>query len=115
MAASYGGADGGWGKTNPACYTMSPALANFVGRRVWEAAGGTWMGHDISNASRFRASALYQKFEAEALLAVSGSSVGADQLTDLVCSTSTDYTAHLHGPASAEQRERSPSPIPKQP
>ena len=69
LAASYGGADGGW-ETNPACYTMPAALKNFVGRRVWEAAGGTWMGHDIASASKFRASALYQKFEAEALLAV---------------------------------------------
>ncbi len=107
IAASYGGADGGW-ETNPACYTMPPALANFVGRRVWEAAGGRWMGHDIANASKFRASALYQKFEAEALLAVvSESSVGADELTDFVFVNikGPDYTAHLHGPGSAELRE----------
>ena len=107
IAASYGGADGGW-ETNPACYTMPPALANFFGRRVWEAAGGRWMGHDIASASKFRASALYQKFEAEALLAVvNESSVGADELTDFVFVNvkGPDYTAHLHGPASAEQRE----------
>ena len=107
IAASYGGADGGW-ETNPACYTMPPALANFVGRRVWEAAGGTWMGHDIASAQKFRASALYQKYEAEALLAVvDESSVGADELTDLVFINmkGPDYTAHLHGPESAEQRE----------
>ncbi len=107
IAASYGGPDGGW-ETNPACYTMSPALKNFVGRRVWEAAGGTWMGHNIATAARFRASALYQKYEAEALLAVvNESSVGADELTDLVFVNmkGPDYTAHMHGPDSAEQRE----------
>jgi hypothetical protein len=107
LAASYGGADGGW-ETNPACYTMPAALKNFVGRRVWEAAGGKWMGHDIASASKFRASALYQKFEAEALLAVvTDSAVGADDLTDLVFVNmkGPDYTAHLHGPDSAEQRE----------
>ena len=107
IAASYGGADGGW-ETNAACYTMPPALANFFGRRVWEAAGGRWMGHDIASASKFRASALYQKFEAEALLAVvNESSVGADELTDFVFVNvkGPDYTAHLHGPGSAEQRE----------
>ena len=107
IAASYGGVDGGW-ETNPACYTMAPALKNFVGRRVWETAGGTWMGHNIASASRFRASALFQKFEGEALLAVVGeSAVGADELTDFVFVNmkGPDYTAHMHGPASAEQRE----------
>jgi hypothetical protein len=107
IAASYGGADGGW-ETNPACYSLSPALANFVGRRVWEAAGGTWMGHDIASASKFRASALFQKYEAEALLAVvSDSSVGADEVTDFVFINmkGPDYTSHMHGPESAEQRE----------
>lgn len=107
IAAGYGGPDGAW-ETNPACYTMPPALEHFVGRRVWEAAGGTWMGHNIATASRFRASALYQKFEAEALLAVvAESSVGADELTDFVFVNmkGPDYTAHMHGPDSAEQRE----------
>jgi predicted AlkP superfamily pyrophosphatase or phosphodiesterase len=104
IAASYGGADGGW-ETNPSCYTMSPALKNFVGRRVWEAAGGTWMGHDIATAQRFRASAIYQKFEAEALLAVvDESTVGADEVTDFVFVNmkGPDYTAHMHGPESKE-------------
>ena len=107
IAASYGGPDGGW-ETNPACYAMSPALKNFVGRRVWEAAGGTWMGHDIASASKFRASALFQKYEAEALLAVvTDSTAGADDLTDFVFINmkGPDYTSHMHGPASAEQRE----------
>ena len=104
IAASYGGADGGW-ETNPSCYTMSPALKNFVGRRVWEAAGGTWMGHNIATASRFRASALFQKFEAEALLAVvTESTVGADEVPDFVFVNmkGPDYTAHMHGPDSKE-------------
>jgi hypothetical protein len=104
IAASYGGADGGW-ETNPSCYTMSPALKNFVGRRVWEAAGGTWMGHNIATASRFRASALFQRFEAEALLAVvTESAVGADEVTDFVFVNmkGPDYTAHMHGPESKE-------------
>src|SRR5687767_1940183 len=107
LAASYGGADGGW-ETNPSCYTMPPALKNFVGRRVWEAAGGRWMGHDIASAAKFRASALFQKFEAEALLAVvNESSVGADDITDLVFVNmkGPDYTAHMHGPASKELQE----------
>jgi predicted AlkP superfamily pyrophosphatase or phosphodiesterase len=66
------------------------------------------MGHDIASAQKFRASALFQKYEAEALLAViNDSAVGADELTDLVFVNmkGPDYTAHEHGPDSAEQRE----------
>ena len=107
LGASYGGADGGW-ETNPDCYTMPPALQRFVGRKVWEAAGGTWMGHDIASASKFRASSLFQKYEAEALRAViEESRAGADDVTDLILVNmkGPDYTAHAHGPASKEQRE----------
>jgi predicted AlkP superfamily pyrophosphatase or phosphodiesterase len=104
LAASYGGADGGW-ETNPECYTMPEALKPFTGRRVWEAAGGTWMGHDIASASKFRASALFQKYEAEALRAVvEASSAGADEVTDLIFVNmkGPDYTSHAYGPASKE-------------
>ena len=105
IAASYGGPDGGW-ETNPTCYTMPDALKRFVGRKVWEEAGGTWMGHDISNAQKFRASALFQKYEAEALRAVvEESAVGADDVTDLVYVNmkGPDYTSHAYGPDSPEQ------------
>ncbi len=104
IAASYGGADGGW-ETNPACYTMPDALKRFVGRKVWEAAGGQWMGHDIASAQKFRASALFQKYEAEALRAVvEESAVGADEVTDLVYVNmkGPDYTSHAYGPDSPE-------------
>ncbi len=105
LAASYGGADGGW-ETNPACYTMPEALKRFVGRKVWEEAGGTWMGHDIASAQKFRASALFQKYESEALRAVvDESAVGADEVTDLIFVNmkGPDYTSHAHGPDSNEQ------------
>lgn len=104
IAASYGGGDGGW-ETNPNCYTMPEVLKTFVGRRVWEAAGGTHMGHDISSASKFRASSLYQKFEAEALMAVvDATTAGADDITDLVYVNmkGPDYAGHMHGPDSPE-------------
>lgn len=105
LAASYGGPDGGW-ETNPTCYTMPEPLKQFVGRKVWEDAKGTWMGHDIASASKFRASALFQKFEAEALRAVVDStSVGADDVPDLIFVNmkGPDYTSHAHGPDSPEQ------------
>ena len=107
IAASYSTRDAGW-ETNPACYTMSEALKAFNGKRVWEAAGGTWMGHDIANPSAFRASSIYQRFEAEALQAVlKQEAIGADEITDLVFVNmkGPDYTAHAHGPESPELRE----------
>jgi hypothetical protein len=105
LAASYGGPDGGW-ETNPACYTMPEALKPLTGRKVWEAAGGAWMGHDIASVQKFRASALFQKYEAEALMAVvDQSSAGADDVTDLIFVNmkGPDYTSHAYGPDSREQ------------
>jgi predicted AlkP superfamily pyrophosphatase or phosphodiesterase len=64
------------------------------------------MGHDISSFDKFRASALFQKYEAEALRAVVDStSVGADEVTDLIFVNmkGPDYTSHAHGPDSKEQ------------
>lgn len=107
MAASYSTSDAGW-ETNPKCYTMPDALKAFSGRAVWEEAGGQWMGHDIASPSKFRASALFQRFEAEALMAVIDQSrVGADTITDLVLVNmkGPDYVAHAYGPESAELRE----------
>jgi type I phosphodiesterase/nucleotide pyrophosphatase len=107
IAASYNTRDAGW-ETNPACYTMSEALKPFNGSTVWKEAGGTWMGHDISDGSKFRASSLFQRFESEALLAVMAQeAIGADDLTDLVMVNmkGPDYTAHAYGPASPELRE----------
>jgi predicted AlkP superfamily pyrophosphatase or phosphodiesterase len=107
IAASYSTRDAGW-ETNPTCYTMSDALKPYNGSAVWKAAGGTWMGHDIADGAKFRASSLFKRFEAEALLAVMAQeAIGADAVTDLVMVNmkGPDYTSHAHGPASAEQRE----------
>ena len=107
IAASYSTSDAGW-ETNPACYTMSAVLASFNGRSVWEAAGGRWMGHDIANPSRFRASSLFQRFEGDALVAVMDrEAIGADEVTDFVFVNmkGPDYTAHAYGPASPELKE----------
>ena len=107
IAASYSTRDAGW-ETNPACYTMSDALKPLNGRRYWEDAGGAWMGHDISNASRFRASSHFQRFEGDALVAVlEHEPIGADDTTDLVLVNlkGPDYVGHAYGPASPEIKE----------
>ena len=107
IAASYSTRDAGW-ETNPNCYTMSPALSAFNGKAAWQAVGGTWMGHDIADPLKFRASSVFQRFEAEALLAVlEREAIGSDEITDLVMVNmkGPDYTAHAFGPESAEQKE----------
>jgi hypothetical protein len=107
IAASYSTRDAGW-ESNPTCYTLPDALKTFNGKAVWQQAGGTWMGHDISDPTKFRQSSLYQKFEAEALRAVmDGTTIGADEITDLVFVNmkGPDYAGHAHGPASAELKE----------
>jgi hypothetical protein len=107
VAASYSTRDGGW-ETNDRCYTMSPALTALNGKPYWEQAGGAWMGHDIASPSRFRASAVFQRFEGDAIAAVLESAdLGRDEVTDLVLLNikSPDWVSHAYGPASAEMRE----------
>jgi predicted AlkP superfamily pyrophosphatase or phosphodiesterase len=84
---------------------MPEALKGFNGKSYWTEAGGTWMGHDIATPTKFRASAVFQRFEAEALLAVmERSTIGADETTDLVMVNmkGPDYTGHAYGPHSPE-------------
>jgi hypothetical protein len=107
VAASYSTRDAGW-ETNDRCYTMAPALKALNGKQYWEQAGGTWMGHDIASPSRFRASAVFQRFEGDAIAAVLESAeLGRDEVTDLVLLNikSPDWVSHAYGPASGEMRD----------
>ena len=106
VAASYAARDAGW-ETNPTCYRLPDVLKPINGRRYWEEAKGTWMGHDISNPTKFRHSALFQRFEGDALAAVLESeAIGADDVTDLVLVNlkGPDYVGHAYGPSSAEMK-----------
>ena len=106
LAASYTTRDAGW-ETNPACYRLSDVLKPINGRTYWEEAKGAWMGHDISNPTKFRHSAVFQRFEGDALAAVLESeAIGADDVTDLVLVNfkGTDYVGHAYGPSSAEMK-----------
>ena len=75
--------DGGW-ETNPSCYQLPDSLKTSNAKPYWEAVGGTWMNHDISDPSKFRASSLFQRFEGDALVGViEHEALGADDTTDL--------------------------------
>ena len=106
LAASYTTRDAGW-ETNPVCYRLSDVLKPINGRTYWEEVKGTWMGHDISNPTKFRHSAVFQRFEGDALAAVlENEPIGADDVTDLVLVNfkGTDYVGHAYGPSSAEMK-----------
>ena len=106
FAASYTTRDAGW-ETNPVCYTMSEALKPLNARTYWEQAG-PWMGHDIADPTKFRHSAVFQRFEGDALAAVlEHEAIGADDVTDLVFVNlkGPDYVGHAYGPASSEIKE----------
>ncbi len=107
LAASYSTREAGW-ETNPTCYAMSEALKPINARKYWEEAGGRWMGHDIADATKFRHSAVFQRFEGDALASVlEHEPIGADEVTDLVMVNlkGPDYVGHAYGPASAEIKE----------
>jgi hypothetical protein len=107
LAASYSTRDAGW-ETNDQCYAMPAALAALNGKAFWEQVRGTWMGHDIAHPSRFRASAVFQRFEGEAIAAVlEAADLGSDDVTDLVLLNikAPDWVSHAYGPASREMRE----------
>lgn len=107
LAASYSTRNAGW-ETNDRCYEMPAALATLNGAKYWQDVGGTWRGHNIASARTLRPSAVFQRFEGDALAAVLESqSLGEDAVTDLVFVNikSPDYVSHAYGPASAEMRE----------
>jgi hypothetical protein len=106
LAASYATRNGGW-ETNPACYRLPTVLNPLNARTYWEEAKGMWMGHDIADPAKFRPSAVFQRFEGDALAAVLESeAIGADEVTDLILVNlkGPDYVGHAYGPSSAEMR-----------
>ncbi len=97
-------AQGGW-ETNPECYKLPEYLKKQTSASLWEAAHGQWMGHDIANPGALSHSALFPKFEADALVAmIENEPVGADEVTDLLLVNlkTADFVGHQFGPDSPE-------------
>jgi predicted AlkP superfamily pyrophosphatase or phosphodiesterase len=106
ILASYS-AQGGW-ETNSECYKLPDYLMSQKSALLWEAAHGRWMGHDISSPEAVSHSALFPKFEADAVVAmIENEPVGADEVTDLLLVNlkSADFVGHQYGPDSPEMRE----------
>ena len=96
------------GRRTPSATRCRRRSSQSTPERYWEEAGGKWMGHDISDGSKFRHSAVFQHFEGDALVALlEREAIGADDVTDLVFVNlkGPDYVGHAYGPASAEMKE----------
>ena len=108
IAASYGGADGGW-ETNPTCYTMPEAL-EAVRRPEGLGSGRRHSGWVTTSRARRNSAPRRCSRNTRPRRCARWSTnpaVGADEVTDLVFVNmkGPDYTAHAHGPDSAELRE----------
>jgi hypothetical protein len=107
IAASYNEKTGAW-ETNSECYRLPDYLKDRNARAVWDATNGVWMGHPIGTAGDVRYSAVFSKFETDALnLMIEREPLGADDVTDLVLVNlkTPDYVGHRYGPDSPELHE----------
>ena len=107
VAVSYNLESGGW-ETNPECYRLPDYLKDANVRGLWETSGGSWMGHPIASPDQVRGSALFSRFETDALtLMIEREPLGSDDITDLlfVNLKTPDFVGHRYGPDSPELRE----------
>jgi predicted AlkP superfamily pyrophosphatase or phosphodiesterase len=107
IAVSYNLESGGW-ETNPECYRLPDYLKNANSRTLWDGSDGRWMGHPIATPAEVRGSALFSKFETDALsLMIEREPLGSDDITDLlfVNLKTPDFVGHRYGPDSPEIRE----------
>ena len=104
IAASYNPERGEW-ETNGECFRLPDYLKDQNVRRLWEGTDGRWMGHPIATSDDVRGSALFSRFETDALkLMIECEPVGADEITDLMLVNlkTADYVGHRYGPDSPE-------------
>ena len=105
--ASYDYRTGKWA-TDPKCFRLPDYVSAVDVRTLWEGTDGKWMGHPVANADEIRRTALFARFEADALVSmIQHEPIGADDVTDLVLANlkPVDYVGHAYGPDSAELRE----------
>jgi hypothetical protein len=102
--AMFDEASAGW-VSNPDCYRLPDYLKSENAKWAWEAAGGTWMGHEVTNGARFLRTAYFPRFQVDALVKmIEKESVGADNVADLLLVNlkTPDYVSHQYGPDSPE-------------
>ena len=106
VLAMFDGTDGRW-TSNPNCYRLPDYLRDANAQTAWEAAGGQWLGHEVSSGRALLRTGLFPRFQVDALMEmIEREGVGDDEVPDLILVNfkTPDYVAHQYGPASDEQR-----------
>jgi len=97
----------GW-VTNKECFRLPGYLEDDHAAKSWEAVSGTWMGHKIDSGRTLLRTALFPRFQTDALLEmIEKESVGKDAIPDLLLVNfkTPDYVTHQYGPESNETEE----------
>jgi hypothetical protein len=97
----------GW-VTNKECFRLPDYLEDDHAAKAWEAVSGTWMGHRIDSGRTLLRTALFPRFQADALIKmIEKESVGKDAVADLLLVNfkTPDYVTHQYGPESKEAEE----------
>lgn len=97
----------GW-VTNKECFRLPDYLEDDHAAKAWEAVSGTWMGHRIDSGRTLLRTALFPRFQADALIEmIEKESVGKDAVADLLLVNfkTPDYVTHQYGPESKEAEE----------
>jgi hypothetical protein len=97
----------GW-VTNKDCFRLPDYLEDDHASKAWEAVSGTWMGHKIDSSRTLLRTALFPRFQADALIEmIEKESVGKDAVSDLLLVNfkTPDYVTHQYGPESEEAEE----------
>ena len=97
----------GW-VTNKDCFRLPDYLEDDHAAKAWEAASGMWMGHKVDSGRTLLRTALFPRFQADALIEmIEKESVGKDAVADLLLVNfkTPDYVTHQYGPESAEAGE----------
>ncbi|MGH7742387.1 MAG: alkaline phosphatase family protein [Candidatus Eiseniibacteriota bacterium] len=105
VCASYDAPSGAW-HTNPSCYRLPDYLKDVNASELWKTSD-TWMGHSIDSTTAVRYSALFPKFEADAMIAmIEHEPIGEDSVADLILMNDkcADFVGHKYGPESEELR-----------
>jgi predicted AlkP superfamily pyrophosphatase or phosphodiesterase len=97
----------GW-VTNKECYRLPDYLEDDHAAKTWEAVSGSWMGHKVDSGRTLLRTALFPRFQTNALLEmIEKESVGRDPIPDLLLVNfkTPDYVTHQYGPESPEAEE----------
>lgn len=97
----------GW-VTNKDCFRLPDYLEDDHAAKTWEAVSGTWMGHKVDSGRTLLRTALFPRFQTDALIEmIEKESVGKDSIPDLLLVNfkTPDYVTHQYGPESPEAEE----------